>query len=327
LRAIRRAVVARVNLNVLLPVEAGVAEGDFEKFLHRMRLAGGDDVVVRLGLLKHEPHGLDVFLGKAPVALGVEVAEEDLVLPAQLDRGDGAGDLARDEGFAAPGGLVVEENPVAGVHPVGLAVVHRDPVGIDLRARIGTARVEGRRLRLRDFQHLAIHFGGGGLIEARLDADLADGLQQADGAGADDVRRVFGRVETHAHVALGGEVIDFVGLDFADEPREAAGIAEIAVVEEELVLGCVRIRVDVVEPVGVERARAADDAVDFVAFAEEQFREVGAVLAGDARDQRFFRHVWCAHDGPTPRDVARIESGARAKRRLTRARLTAHSSA
>ena len=50
----------------------------------------------------------------------------------------------------------------------------------------------------------------------------------------------------------------------------------------------VRIGVKVIDPRGVEGARAADDAVDFVAFFQEQIREVGAVLAGDAGDERFF---------------------------------------
>ena len=36
------------------------------------------------------------------------------------------------------------------------------------------------------------------------------------------------------------------------------------------------------------RAQAADDAEDFVALLEQQLREVGAVLAGDAGDQRAF---------------------------------------
>jgi hypothetical protein len=78
-------------------------------------LVGRDHVVVGLVLLEHEPHHLDVLLGVAPVALGVEVAEVERVLEAHLDPGGGAGDLAGDEGLAAAGRLVVEEDAVAGV--------------------------------------------------------------------------------------------------------------------------------------------------------------------------------------------------------------------
>ena len=38
---------------------------------------------------------------------------------------------------------------------------------------------------------------------------------------------------------------------------------------------------------GVEGAGAADDAVDFVAFLEQQIGEIAAVLPGDAGDECF----------------------------------------
>ena len=53
----------------------------------------------------------------------------------------------------------------------------------------------------------------------------------------------------------------------------------------------VRVLVKMVDPRRVERARAADDAVDFVAFFQQQLREIRAVLAGDAGDECFF-HKW-----------------------------------
>ena len=40
----------------------------------------------------------------------------------------------------------------------------------------------------------------------------------------------------------------------------------------------------------VRGACAPDDAVDLVAFAEEQLREIGAVLTGDAADERPLSH-------------------------------------
>ena len=55
-------------------------EGRVEEVADRVGLAGGDDVVVGLLLLEHQPHRLDVVAGEAPVALGVEVAEHQLLL-------------------------------------------------------------------------------------------------------------------------------------------------------------------------------------------------------------------------------------------------------
>jgi hypothetical protein len=57
-----------------------------------------------------------------------------------------------------------------------------------------------------------------------------------------------------------------------------------------------RILVEVIDSLGVEERGAAFDAVDFVAFFEEEFGEVGAILAGDAGDESAF------HEG---RDVKR----------------------
>ena len=48
------------------------------------------------------------------------------------------------------------------------------------------------------------------------------------------------------------------------------------------------ILVDVVDALGVEERGTAFDAIDFVTFLEQEFREVGAVLAGDSCDECFF---------------------------------------
>jgi len=78
------AVVPRIDLHVLLPIQAHTAERHLEALADRVRLVGRDHVVVGLGLLQHQPHRLDVFLGIPPVALRIEVAHEQLVLQPQL---------------------------------------------------------------------------------------------------------------------------------------------------------------------------------------------------------------------------------------------------
>jgi len=76
-----------VNFHIFLPIKAGVGKGNLQKFADAVGFVGGNDIIVRPILLQHEPHGLDVFLGVTPVALGIEVAEIDLVLKAERDRG------------------------------------------------------------------------------------------------------------------------------------------------------------------------------------------------------------------------------------------------
>ena len=52
-----------------------------------------------------------------------------------------------------------------------------------------------------------------------------------------------------------------------------------------------RVLVQVVNPVGVEQRGAAFDAVHCVAFVQQQFCQVSAVLAGHAGDQCSFHRV------------------------------------
>ncbi len=83
-----RSQVALIDAHVALPIEADQAEGDLAQLADGVRLAGGDDVVVGFVLLEHQPHRLDVFLGVPPVALGIEVAQVEVLLLALQDGGD-----------------------------------------------------------------------------------------------------------------------------------------------------------------------------------------------------------------------------------------------
>ena len=89
-------------------------------------------------------------------------------------------------------------------------------------------------------------------------------------------------------MALGAEVVDLVGPDDAQQFVDGAGVVEVAVVEEEFDPGFVGIAVEVVDPAGVEGGGAANHAVDLVPLGQQQFRQVGAVLAGDPCDEGFF---------------------------------------
>jgi len=80
-------------------------------------------------------------------------------------------------------------------------------------------------------------------------------------------------------VGLRAKVIDLVGLDLGNDAGEVGGIREVAVVELEARVRDMRILVDVIDALGVEERGAALDAVDFVAFFEEEFREVGNFTA------------------------------------------------
>ena len=90
-----------------------------------------------------------------------------------------------------------------------------------------------------------------------------------------------GNVEADPDVALRAEMVDLVGLDIVQQVLQRGAVAEVAVVQEELHAVDVRVLVKMIDAVGVERTGAADDAVDLVALAEQEFGEIRPVLPGD----------------------------------------------
>ena len=308
-RALRRALVeAGDGADLVHPLprpchaDAEALGGALHELAHAVLLAGGDDVVARALLLQHQPLCDDIIAGVAPVAPGIEVAEEQAGLRTQHHVRQRPGDLAGDEGLAADRALVVEEDAAAGEEVVRLAVVDRDPVGVELGDAVGRARVEGRRLRLRALGHLAVKLRGRGLVEARLlaepeDADRLEQAQRADGIG---VGGVFRLLERHHDVALGGEVVDLIRLNLLDHPQQARGIGHVAVVEGEGQAAIVRLAEEVIDAIGVEQGGAPLDAVDRIALADQVLRQVRTILAGDARDQCCLGHCSLDPTSPTP---------------------------
>jgi len=148
--------------------------------------------------------------------------------------------------------------------------------------------MEGRGLALGNLAHLAEKFAGGRLIKARLllHAVGADGLQDAQRAQGVHIGRVFRHLEAHGHVAHGAQVVHLVGLAQLQQAVDVRGVGKVAVVQHEVALAQVRVLVDVVHAAGIEHGRAALDAVDDVAFLQQQLRQERAVLPGYAGDER-----------------------------------------
>ena len=199
------------------------------------------------------------------------------------DPGHPVGHLAGDELEAAPGRLVVEEDPRRGVEVVALAVVDGDPVAVDLGHPVGAARVEGRRLELGHLEHLAEHLRGARLIEADLGVDQADGVEEPGYPERRRLAREDRLTEAGLHEGLGGQVVDLVGPVVAQNVDEGHLVEQVTRHELELVL-------NVRDPLEVDRARPAHHPDDGVALFEQEFGQVGAVLTGHTGDQSPFRH-------------------------------------
>ncbi len=191
---------------------------------------------------------------------------------------------------------MIEENAITGIHAVGLAVVHRDPIAIHLGHRVGAAGIEGRGFLLGDLLHQAIELAGAGLVDAGFigEAKHPHGFQDAQGAEGVAIGGVFRRFEAHRHMALGAQVIDLIRLHLLDDPDQVGGIGEIAVVQHQAWIELVGILVEMIDAGGVEAAGPALDAMYHVALLQQQLRQIGAILAGDAGDEgAFHRGAGC----------------------------------
>ncbi len=102
----------------------------------------------------------------------------------------------------------------------------------------------------------------------------ANGFEQPHGPHAGGVAGVHGFVETHPHMRLRGKVVHLVGLDAAQQSRQASSVDQVAVVQEQSRTRLMWIDVEVVDPRRVERRGAADQPVDLIALAQQQFGEV-----------------------------------------------------
>ena len=125
------------------------------------------------------------------------------------------------------------------------------------------------------------------MIEPRLldETQQPDRLKQPQGSDPIGIGGIFGGLEAHLHMALRGEIVDLVRLGLLDKANEIRGIGHIAIVKPEPHICLMGIAIEMIDASCIERRRAALDSVDGVAFIEQEFCEVSAVLASDAGDE------------------------------------------
>src|SRR5690348_6874739 len=118
---------------------------------------------------------------------------------------------------------MIEQNPVAAEHAVGLAVIHGDPVRVELGDTVRRTRMEWRRLALRRFAYEPIQLRGRRLIKttAIAESKRAHRFEDAQRAQAVRIRRVLGLLERNRDMALRGEVVDLVRFDLLNDAQKA----------------------------------------------------------------------------------------------------------
>ena len=140
----RRPVKVGRGFDAVAPVKADGGENGRREIAQGRGMAGGNDEIVRPVLLHHQVHRLDVLGRPAPVALAVEVAEDELFRRSAGDPRRRADDLAGDEGFRPQGGFVIEQHARNRVTALGGPVLGDLVVGVRLGDAVGAQGAEGR---------------------------------------------------------------------------------------------------------------------------------------------------------------------------------------
>ena len=122
--------------------------------------------------------------------------------------------------------------------------------------------------------------------QARFLPQIANRFQQAQRSHADGFAGGLGFFKALPHLALAGEVVDFVGRGRGQNAAQRGGVANIALVQEEAAVVNGGIVQQAVQPGAVQISGRTRQAVNVITFFQQKFGEVGAVLAGDAGDER-----------------------------------------
>ena len=184
---------------------------------------GGDNKIIRCGLLEHEPLHLDIIPGMTPVSFGIHITQIQAVLETEKDPGQGPGDLPGNKGLTAQGRFMIEQDAVAGIDAIGLAVVHHDPVGVHLGDRIRRTGIKWRCLLLGGLLHLAKQLRSRGLIESGGlgQTEDTDRLKQAQGTQRIGVGGILRLFKGYCHMGLGREIVYLIGFDLFDNVDQA----------------------------------------------------------------------------------------------------------
>jgi len=121
---------------------------------------------------------------------------------------------------------------------------------------------------------------------------MPHGFQYTRCAQRDDIACILGRIEAHADMALGAEVIYLIWLNAVDEVGELCAIGEVPVMKEKPYSWLMGVNIDMVDSGGAESARPSDNAMYLIAFSKQEFSEIGTILPGNAGNKCFFHNYF-----------------------------------
>ena len=103
-------------------------------------------------------------------------------------------------------------------------------------------------------------------------AEDANGFEKAQWAESVRVGGIFSGFKAHAHMALGGQIINFVGFNILHQAHHIIAIGHVAMMHEKAHIALMRVDINIVNTLRIKRGCAAFNAVDFIALLQQQTR-------------------------------------------------------
>ena len=95
------------------------------------------------------------------------------------------------------------------------------------------------------------------------------------------IPRVFRDIKADLHMALCRKIVNLIRLNPPHNRLNAAGVRKISIMELDLIQ-------NMINPLRIHRRSSPGHPVHLVSFFQQQFRQIGPVLSGNPRNQRFF---------------------------------------
>src|SRR5262249_42419098 len=87
---------------------------------------------------------------------GIQIPKKECLLSTELNSSDRTADFSSDKSLATDRAFMIEQDSIRSMKAVGLAVIYRDPIGIQFRGCIWRSRVKRCGLALGSFLHVAV---------------------------------------------------------------------------------------------------------------------------------------------------------------------------
>lgn len=248
-------VLSNLSVTFALPLDIDIdmLESLLDKLTHGMHLTSGQDKIIWLLSLQHQPHSLDIVSGMTPISHRIQITQVQTILFAQRDGCHSATNLSSHKGLTSARRFMIEKDTVAGKHTIRLAIVDYNPVSVHLGNTIRGARIERSSLLLRNFLHFTVQLTSGCLIELHLLSQTAstNSIQQAQRSQSINLASVLGHVKRHLHMRLSGQVVNLSRSHLRDDVHETGGVSQITIVQNHLWL-VVLISVQMLNTASVE---------------------------------------------------------------------------